>query len=65
VIYKVGTDNIITEATKHLSDKLKIKHGKDNVMVVEKDKEGFLKPQNNTNTSELKEGYKRSPHRPF
>jgi hypothetical protein len=27
-------------------------------MVVEKDKEGFLKPQNNTNTSELKEGYK-------
>jgi hypothetical protein len=28
------------------------------VMVVEKDKEGFLKPQNNTNTSELKEGYK-------
>jgi predicted DNA repair protein MutK len=41
VIYQVGTDNIITEATKHLSDKLKIKHGKDNVMVVEKDKEGF------------------------
>jgi hypothetical protein len=58
VIYQVGTDDIITEATKHLSDKLKIKHGKDKVMVVEKDKEGFLKPQNNTNTSELKEGYK-------
>jgi hypothetical protein len=31
-IYQVGTDDTITEATKNLSDRLKSKHGADNVV---------------------------------
>jgi hypothetical protein len=56
VIYQVGTDNIITEATQHLSNRLKLKHGEDNVVVVTKNKKGLLKIQGDTN--KLKEGYK-------
>jgi hypothetical protein len=33
VIYKVGTDNIITEATNSLSARLKQTYGEDNVVV--------------------------------
>jgi hypothetical protein len=49
VIYQVGTDNIITEATQHLSNRLKLKHGEDNVVVVTKNKKGLLKIQGDTN----------------
>jgi mannose-6-phosphate isomerase class I len=56
VIYQVGTDNIITEATQHLSNRLKLKHGEGNVVVVTKNKEGLLKIQGDT--SKLKPGYK-------
>ncbi|CAC9432907.1 hypothetical protein, partial [uncultured Gammaproteobacteria bacterium] len=56
VIYQVGTDNIITEATQHLSNRLKFKHGEGNVVVVTKNKEGLLKIQGDT--SKLKPGYK-------
>jgi hypothetical protein len=33
VIYKVGTDNIITEATNRLSARLKSKYGEDSVVL--------------------------------
>ncbi len=56
VIYQVGTDNIITEATQYLSNRLKLKHGEENVVVVTKNKEGLLKIQGDTN--KLKPGYK-------
>ncbi|CAC9988867.1 hypothetical protein, partial [uncultured Gammaproteobacteria bacterium] len=56
VIYQVGTDNIITEATQYLSNRLKLKHGEGNVVVVTKNKEGLLKIQGDT--SKLKPGYK-------
>ena len=56
MIYQVGTDNIITEATQYLSNRLKLKHGEENVVVVTKNKEGLLKIQGDTN--KLKPGYK-------
>jgi hypothetical protein len=34
VIYKVGTDNIITEATNRLSARLKSKYGEDSVVLI-------------------------------
>jgi hypothetical protein len=34
VIYKVGTDNIITEATNRLSARLKSKYGEDSVVLL-------------------------------
>jgi hypothetical protein len=40
VIYKVGTDNIITEATNRLSARLKSKYGEDSVVLVTKNKDG-------------------------
>jgi hypothetical protein len=40
VIYKVGTDNIITEATNRLSTRLKSKYGEDSVALVTKNKDG-------------------------
>jgi 20S proteasome alpha/beta subunit len=56
VIYQVGTDDTITEATKNLSDRLKSKHGADNVVVVTKNN-GLLivKPGD---IDKLKEDYK-------
>jgi hypothetical protein len=42
VIYKVGTDNIITEATNRLSARLKSKYGEDSVVLVTKNKDSLF-----------------------
>jgi hypothetical protein len=48
LIYKVGTDNIITEATNRLSTRLKSKYGEDSVVLVTKNKDGSLAIQGDT-----------------
>jgi hypothetical protein len=53
--YKVGTDNIITEATNRLSTRLKSKYGEDSVVLVTKNKDGSLAIQGDT--SKVKDNY--------
>ncbi|WP_257608042.1 C80 family cysteine peptidase, partial [bacterium endosymbiont of Bathymodiolus sp. 5 South] len=56
MIYKVGTDNIITEATNRLSARLKSKYGEDSVVLVTKNKDGSFETQGDIN--KLKDNYK-------